>query len=539
MKKAYKILISTVVAVMFGAIVAYAGIPMSSNFTLNSGLPLDSRVVVADVTARDAIPAIQRFDGLSVYLVSTNATWQLQGGVTNGDWVNVTSGSSALTATQVGYGSAGNTLTGDANLLWTAASKELRINGTQGSDRLLVVGGGMTMTAGHFILDSTTSNSIFAVTNNTVNNSDVAIFTGNGLATNSVGSFRSSSANVGVRSLVNVQNTNAAAVNATPYEASNSAPTSTNYFRQIKLTAIGAGTTTNTIWQGNGTDPNGVLAGTAGDILINGSTNKLAYSTGGTAWTSLGGGSGDVTQAAAGTQATNSVPFYTSNAKEIAKTSALIWDNTNGGLSISGITDFALGSSANSAANLYFGKGKESTAPATSVFVSGTGAITTANTAGSSLRFRAGRGTGNSTGMEVSFATPDPTVSGSTQQNWSDNLTLGSTNKDASFYGRVKQTEGNNITAANDITLGDGNFFTVNGNTQVNTIATGNWSSAGANAGGAVVHLLFMGTPTIKNNTAGAGAVIITRTGADIVVVTPYVLTLVFDATNNVWRQPN
>lgn len=60
--------------------------------------------------------------------------------------------------------------------------------------------------------------------------------------------------------------------------------TTTNYAKQIKLIFAGAGATTSIIWQGNGTDPNGVLSGTAGDILINGASNKPAYCTGGTVW---------------------------------------------------------------------------------------------------------------------------------------------------------------------------------------------------------------------------------------------------------------
>lgn len=66
---------------------------ISSNFLLESQLPLDARTVQADLTARDAIPVNRRYDGLFVYLTSTNQTWQLQGGITNSDWVLFGSGS--------------------------------------------------------------------------------------------------------------------------------------------------------------------------------------------------------------------------------------------------------------------------------------------------------------------------------------------------------------------------------------------------------------------------------------------------------------
>lgn len=67
---------------------------VGSNFDLQTGLPLDDRTVVADQTARDAIPALQRYEGLTVYVLADEANYQLVGGITNGDWVE--SGSSAL-----------------------------------------------------------------------------------------------------------------------------------------------------------------------------------------------------------------------------------------------------------------------------------------------------------------------------------------------------------------------------------------------------------------------------------------------------------
>ncbi|HQK38540.1 MAG TPA: hypothetical protein PLO52_00320 [Flavobacterium alvei] len=62
-------------------------IPLSSNFLLAAGLPLDDRTVVADITERDAIDNVKRYEGLTVYLESDASTYQLQGGITNSDWV--------------------------------------------------------------------------------------------------------------------------------------------------------------------------------------------------------------------------------------------------------------------------------------------------------------------------------------------------------------------------------------------------------------------------------------------------------------------
>jgi len=62
---------------------------ISTNFLLSAALPLDARTVVADIAARDAIAAIERYDGLAVYVLADNNTYQLQGGVTNLDWATI------------------------------------------------------------------------------------------------------------------------------------------------------------------------------------------------------------------------------------------------------------------------------------------------------------------------------------------------------------------------------------------------------------------------------------------------------------------
>ena len=67
-------------------------IPLSSQFSLNTALPIEVSLVSADITARNAIAGVKRFDGMVTYLLSTNETWQLQGGVTNSDWVLISGG---------------------------------------------------------------------------------------------------------------------------------------------------------------------------------------------------------------------------------------------------------------------------------------------------------------------------------------------------------------------------------------------------------------------------------------------------------------
>ena len=63
------------------------------NYDIGVAAPIDSRTVKATTVTRDAIPAGVRFDGLLVYVVQDSITYQLQGGVTNSDWVEIAGGS--------------------------------------------------------------------------------------------------------------------------------------------------------------------------------------------------------------------------------------------------------------------------------------------------------------------------------------------------------------------------------------------------------------------------------------------------------------
>lgn len=59
----------------------------SSNFKVGAALPADDKIIAADITARDAIPPIQRYIGMLVTVQSPLQTWQLGPGLTNADWV--------------------------------------------------------------------------------------------------------------------------------------------------------------------------------------------------------------------------------------------------------------------------------------------------------------------------------------------------------------------------------------------------------------------------------------------------------------------
>lgn len=118
-------------------------ININSNFLLNTQLPIDARTVVADLTARDAIITIQRYDGLEVYLLSTNETWQLQGGITNSDWFLVSGGGGAVTSANNGLSLSANIVQlGGNDLIQSTSfnrdSNDLRITGQGGVDSLFL-----------------------------------------------------------------------------------------------------------------------------------------------------------------------------------------------------------------------------------------------------------------------------------------------------------------------------------------------------------------------------------------------------------------
>jgi hypothetical protein len=50
---------------------------------------------VADIAARDAIPAGRRSEGMKVFSVADNQEFQLRGGITNADWKPIVSGSTS------------------------------------------------------------------------------------------------------------------------------------------------------------------------------------------------------------------------------------------------------------------------------------------------------------------------------------------------------------------------------------------------------------------------------------------------------------
>lgn len=144
--------------------------------------------------------------------------------------------------------------------------------------------------------------------------------------------------------------------------------------------------------------------------------------------------------------------------------------------------------------------------------------------AGHALNLKSGAGTGAAaTGSKINFYTSNPGASGSTAQSFTPKASIDN-NTGLSLSGiRFEEDTAINIAAANDLTLLNGNVFTITGNTQVNAITTTNWQP------GSKVTLKFTGTPTVKYATAGGGstASILLAGAVDFVAAPNDIITLV------------
>src|SRR5690349_1263328 len=73
---------------------------------------------VLDNTARDAIPALRRSEGMQVYVIATGNTYRMGAGLTNGDWILQSAG--AITA--------GNGLTGTTTFAVLANGSSIEVS---------------------------------------------------------------------------------------------------------------------------------------------------------------------------------------------------------------------------------------------------------------------------------------------------------------------------------------------------------------------------------------------------------------------------
>lgn len=108
------------------------GIQVGSNFDLQTALPLDSRTVVADLTARDAITTGLRYEGLEVYVESEEKNYQLIGGTGNLNWVEGATASASGGFTISGTQSVPSGGAGQINLN-SSIQQMLKVQGTGGA----------------------------------------------------------------------------------------------------------------------------------------------------------------------------------------------------------------------------------------------------------------------------------------------------------------------------------------------------------------------------------------------------------------------
>lgn len=99
---------------------------------------------------------------------------------------------------------------------------------------------------------------------------------------------------------------------------------------------------------------------------------------------------------------------------------------------------------------------------------------------------------------------------------------------------RLQDAKGANVTAANDLTLGNGgNLFTIDGATQINAITTTNWQ-AGSN-----IAFIFNAAPLVKNSTAGGAntATMLLAGRVDFQAAAGDYIAFEYDGTN--WYETN
>jgi hypothetical protein len=107
----------------------------------------------------------------------------------------------------------------------------------------------------------------------------------NGLTTGNAVAIASSSADTSARNLVSISNSGTASVGTVPLTITNNAVTGTGS-KFVKILSGSQTSKTVTIWMSiDATSPDTNLSGTAGDICLNGPSNRMFYCTGTTNWT--------------------------------------------------------------------------------------------------------------------------------------------------------------------------------------------------------------------------------------------------------------
>jgi hypothetical protein len=81
-----------VIVINLLAISAFSQINFGTNIRILTNLPIDTRMVAANILSRDSISSMFRYEGLTVYVKSTLTNYQLRGGISNANWLPISGG---------------------------------------------------------------------------------------------------------------------------------------------------------------------------------------------------------------------------------------------------------------------------------------------------------------------------------------------------------------------------------------------------------------------------------------------------------------
>lgn len=157
--------------------------------------------------------------------------------------------------------------------------------------------------------------------------------------------------------------------------------------------------------------------------------------------------------------------------------------------------------------------------------------LTADSTSPGGIKWATSSGSGDVTGPGSSVDNTIPRFDGTTGKviQQGTNAPSYDDSGNVTFNARILGKKASDVASANDITLGDGNYFDITGTTQVNTIAATGWTA------GSVVTLQFDASVTVKHNTSGTGASLLLAGAADFSATADDTLTLVYDGTT--WRE--
>ncbi len=164
----------------------------------------------------------------------------------------------------------------------TGSIAVLTANGLTTGHGLVLTSSGVIATTGDLLTvtasGATTSTGVVRITTAALTTGAAVLITANALTSGTALSVVSTSTDTTAHGLVTLSNTGvgsiASLINGT------TAAVSTHFYKFATINSV-------TIWIGDGTTANGALTGTAGDLLINGGSNKPEYCTGTTSWTAL------------------------------------------------------------------------------------------------------------------------------------------------------------------------------------------------------------------------------------------------------------